>query len=185
MDVTSENERDTGPLQADLDWCLAQAGESQRGALWRLAEPGRHLDANLVRLPPNASVPAHTDRDEDVLLLAVAGSGMLHTDGGQVALATHVLTWMPRGMTRTITAGPGGLAFVTVNRMRATTGLRIQLPTDPAKLALLEAREEEAEREFEGGEAACLLPRVCSTCGAVAAGKAPTVCPSCNTPWDA
>ncbi|MGH6657197.1 MAG: cupin domain-containing protein [Actinocrinis sp.] len=176
-------ETETGPLQADLDWCLAQAGESERGALWRLSEPGRHLDANLIRLPPNASVPAHTEQDVDVLLLAVAGSGTLHTDSGQVALATHVLTWMPHGTTRSITAGSGGLAYVTVHRAR--TGLRIQLPTDAAKLALLEAREEEAEREFEGGEAACLLPRICTTCGAIVSGPTPPICPSCSTAWDA
>jgi len=42
---------------------------------------------------------------------------------------------------------------------RARTGLRIQLPTDPAALARLEAREEAAADE--GGEAACLLPRLC------------------------
>ena len=31
---------------------LAAAAPDERGALWHLAEPGRELDANLVRLPP-------------------------------------------------------------------------------------------------------------------------------------
>ncbi len=31
---------------------LVEAGAESTGALWRLAEPGRQLDANLVRVPP-------------------------------------------------------------------------------------------------------------------------------------
>lgn len=167
-------------LLADLDWCLAQAADEQRGALWRLAEAGRQLDANLVRLPPGATVEAHTERDVDVLLLPIAGNGTLHSGEESIALATHALTWLPRGSRRSITAGPGGLAYLTVHRAR--TGLRIQLPTDPAALARLEAREEAAADE--GGEAACLLPRLCPHCGAVTTEAKPAVCPSCNQPWD-
>lgn len=184
METTrSSDTRQRGPspsLLADLDWCLAQAADDQRGALWRLAEPGRQLDANLVRLPPNATVEAHTEHDVDVLLLPIAGHGTLTSEEGDVALATHTLTWLPRGARRSITAGPGGLAYLTVHRAR--TGLRIQLPTDPQALARLEAREEEAQDE--GGEAACLLPRLCPHCGAVATGARPTRCPSCGEPWD-
>jgi quercetin dioxygenase-like cupin family protein len=167
-------------LLADLDWCLAQAADEQRGALWRLAEAGRQLDANLVRLPPGATVEAHTERDVDVLLLPIAGNGTLRSGEESIALATHALTWLPRGSRRSITAGPGGLAYLTVHRAR--TGLRIQLPTDPAALARLEAREEAAADE--GGEAACLLPRLCPHCGAVTTEAKPAVCPSCNQPWD-
>ena len=180
---TKERSTTEGPvpsLLADLDWCLAQAADEQRGALWRLAEPGRQLDANLVRLPPGATVEAHTERDVDVMLLPIAGNGTLLTDDGPIALATHALTWLPHGSRRSITAGTGGLAYLTVHRAR--TGLRIQLPTDPEALARLEAREEEAADE--GGEAACLLPRLCPHCGAVATGAKPAVCPSCNQPWD-
>ena len=167
-------------LLADLDWCLAQAADEQRGALWRLAEAGRQLDANLVRLPPGATVEAHTERDVDVLLLPIAGNGTLRSGEESIALATHALTWLPRGSRRSITAGPGGLAYLTVHRAR--TGLRIQLPTDPAALARLEAREEAVADE--GGAAACLLPRLCPHCGAVTTEAKPAVCPSCNQPWD-
>lgn len=184
MDIaqTSDTRRRGPSLLADLDWCLAQAADEQRGALWRLAEPGRQLDANLVRLPPGATVEAHTERDVDVLLLPIAGNGSISSDGdeGPVALATHTLTWLPRGARRSITAGSGGLAYLTVHRAR--TGLRIQLPSDPEALARLEAREEAAADE--GGEAACLLPRLCPHCGAVTTEARPAVCPSCGEPWD-
>ncbi len=178
--ASTDSKAQTPSLLADLDWCLAQAADDQRGALWRLAEPGRQLDANLVRLAPDVTVEAHTEREVDVLLLPVAGNGTLHTDDGPIALATHTLTWLPRGARRSITAGSGGLAYLTVHRARP--GLRIQLPSDPEALARLEAREEETVEE--GGEAACLLPRVCPHCGAVSATVRPAVCPSCNTPWD-
>lgn len=173
-------QKKTPSLLADLDWCLAQAAEDQRGALWRLAEPGRQLDANLVRLPPGVSVDVHTERDVDVLLLPIAGHGTLHADDGPIALAAHALTWLPRGTSRSITAGSGGLAYLTVHQAR--TGLRIQLPSDPAALARLEAREFEPAEE--GGEAACLLPRVCPHCGAVAAVVRPAICPTCGAQWD-
>ncbi|HEU5333859.1 MAG TPA: hypothetical protein VFU73_13860 [Actinocrinis sp.] len=183
MDATETahtEETGTNHLLADLDWCLAQAAENQRGALWRSTEPGRQLDAALVRVPAGAAVPEHTEPDDDVLLLAVAGQGTLHTDTGQVALATHTLTWLPRGTRRSITAGPGGLAYLTVRRA-ARRGICLELPSDPELLARLEEREEETE----GGEAACMLPRLCPTCGAPASGPTPPICPVCNSAWTA
>ena len=179
-DITKLAAQPAASLLADLDWCLAQAADNQRGALWRLAEPERQLDANLVRLPPGATVEAHTERDVDVLLLPIAGHGTLHAADESIALATHTLTWLPRGSRRSITAGTDGLAYLTVHRAR--TGMRIQLPADPQALARLEAREEEGADE--GGEAACLLPRLCPQCGAVATGAKTAVCPSCDQPWD-
>lgn len=128
MNTGDVNEADepTARLLADLDRCLDQAAGDQRGALWRLAEPARQLDANLIRLPPGAEVPVHMEPDVDVLLLAVGGHGVLHTDTGPVELSTHTLAWLPHGSRRSITAGPDGLAYVTVHRAR--TGLRIRPP---------------------------------------------------------
>lgn len=114
----------TPRLLADLDSYLAQADEGQRGALWRLAEPARQLDANLVRLPPNAQVDVHREPDVDVLVVAVAGHGTVHAEGGAVELSAHCVAWMPRGSSRSITAGPQGLAYLTVHRAR--TGMRIR-----------------------------------------------------------
>jgi quercetin dioxygenase-like cupin family protein len=180
-----DTEAEAAHFLADLDWCLAQAPRDQRGALWKLAEPGRQLDANLIRLPPHVTVAPHSEHDVDVLLLAVAGSGTVHagpgeseqSDAAPIVLTAHTLTWLPRGTRRSISAGPEGLAYLTVHRAR--TGMRIQLPVDPEGLARLEQREELEE----GGEAACLLPRICPTCGAVAAGTNLPFCPSCNSAW--
>jgi quercetin dioxygenase-like cupin family protein len=154
----------TGPeprLLADLDWVLAQSASAASGALWRLEEADRQLDANLIRLRPGQTVDLHQEPDVDVMLLPLAGGGTLRTDSEAIALAPHALIWLPHGSRRALEAGSEGLAYLTVHRKRA--GMTIKLPSDPAKLRQLEAREE-AE---QGGEPACLLPRVCPECGRV------------------
>ena len=148
-------------LLADLDWVLAQSAAAASGALWRLEEDDRQLDANLIRLRPGQTVDVHREPDVDVLLLPLAGNGTLRTDGEPIGLVPHALVWLPHGSRRALEAGPDGLAYLTVHRKRA--GMSIKLPSDPEQLRRLEAREE-AE---EGGEAACLLPRVCPECGRV------------------
>jgi quercetin dioxygenase-like cupin family protein len=141
-------------LLADLDWVLAQSAPTASGALWRLAETDRQLDANLIRLRPEQTVELHQEPDVDVLLLPLAGGGVLRTDSDAIALVPHALVWLPHGSRRSLEAGSEGLAYLTVHR---------KLPGDPERLRRLEAREE-AE---EGGEPACLLPRVCQECGTV------------------
>jgi quercetin dioxygenase-like cupin family protein len=116
-------------LLADLSWCLAQAPAGQAGALWRLAESPRQLDANLIRLAPLAQVESHTEGDLDVLLLVVEGSGALRTDHDVVALAEQSLIWLPRGSRRSLIAGPNGLAYVTVHQKRPGMGIRSGPPT--------------------------------------------------------
>ena len=69
--------RNVPQVLVGLDAALARAAAEQGGALWRLSEPGRQLDANLVRLLPGARVGAHAEEDLDVLLIVVEGSGRL------------------------------------------------------------------------------------------------------------
>jgi quercetin dioxygenase-like cupin family protein len=90
------------------------------GALWRLAEAGRQLDANLVRRAPGSRIDAHAEPDLDVLLLVVSGSGVLHAGVEQVphAVGPGELLWLPHGSTRSFTAGEEGLTYLTVHRRR-------------------------------------------------------------------
>lgn len=108
----------------------ALAGEppAPRGVLWKLAEPGRQLDANVVRLPAGERIAAHAEPDLDVLVLVVAGGGTMDTPGGALTLAEGALLWLPHGSERGITAGPGGLAYVTVHRRRP--GMQIRRRAD-------------------------------------------------------
>ncbi|CAM5731715.1 hypothetical protein SBADM41S_06812 [Streptomyces badius] len=61
---------------AVIDDLLSAAAPGERGALWHLAEPGRELDANLVRLPSGAEVGEHQEDVLDVLLVALEGAGL-------------------------------------------------------------------------------------------------------------
>lgn len=93
------------------------------GALWKLAEQGRQLDANVVHLPAHQGVETHTEPDLDVLLFVVAGHGTVGTPGRSEPLTDGALFWLPRGSTRSITAGDEGLSYLTVHRRRP--GMRI------------------------------------------------------------
>ncbi|MFB6849053.1 hypothetical protein ACFCXS_29960 [Streptomyces sp. NPDC056373] len=103
---------------------LAAAEPEATGALWRLAEPGRQLDANLVRVPALGSIDAHAEPDLDVLLLVVSGDGTLGSAAGPRPVEPGSLVWLPHGSVRSVTAGADGLAYVTVHRRRP--GMRIQ-----------------------------------------------------------
>ncbi|AQS71303.1 hypothetical protein [Streptomyces pactum] len=108
---------------ADL---VSGGGDAPAGALWKLAEPGRQLDANVVRLPPAGRVDTHTEPDLDVLLLVLHGEAALVRTDGERPLHAGVLTWLPHGSTRGVVAGPDGVTYLTVHRRRP--GMRIQPP---------------------------------------------------------
>jgi quercetin dioxygenase-like cupin family protein len=103
---------------------LAAVDDAAAGALWRLAESGRQLDANVVRLPPGHQVDTHREPDLDVLLLVLAGHGTLTAPDGPHPLPAGTLTWLPHGSTRSLAAGTEGLTYLTVHRRRP--GMRIQ-----------------------------------------------------------
>ncbi|CAM5637626.1 hypothetical protein [Streptomyces fumanus] len=107
---------------------LAALPDAPSGALWKLAEPGRQLDANVVHLPPSARVAPHTEPDLDVLLLVLSGAGTLLGTDGPRGLRAGELAWLPRGAERGIEAGPDGLTYLTAHRRRP--GLSIRPPSD-------------------------------------------------------
>ncbi|MFH8935526.1 cupin domain-containing protein [Streptomyces griseosporeus] len=107
----------------------AGAGTSgATGALWKLAESGRQLDANVVRLDPGTRVAPHIEPDLDVLLVVVAGDGTLDGGGVPQDLTEGAVVWLPHGSTRGITAGDDGLAYLTVHRRRP--GMQIRRRAD-------------------------------------------------------
>jgi quercetin dioxygenase-like cupin family protein len=109
---------------------LAGPSAASAGAVWKLAEAGRQLDANLVRVPPHERIGTHSEPDLDVLLLVIAGHGTLSGTGRAERLAEGVLVWLPRGSTRSITAGAGGLSYLTAHQRRP--GMQIRRRPDRA-----------------------------------------------------
>ncbi|GAA0909965.1 hypothetical protein [Streptomyces thermoalcalitolerans] len=105
---------------------LADAPPLPAGVLWKLDEPGRQLDANVVRLAPGGSVAPHREPDLDVLLFVVAGSGVLGAGRGDEPrqLTPGTTVWLPHGSTRSLTAGRDGLTYLTVHRRRPGMQIR-------------------------------------------------------------
>ncbi|MGW7522012.1 cupin domain-containing protein [Streptomyces sp. NPDC054783] len=104
---------------------LAESPPQPGGVLWKLAESGRQLDANVVRLAPGDRITAHTEPQLDVMLLVVSGDGVLGTGPADEPrpLAEGALAWLPHGAQRSLTAGEAGLTYVTVHQRRP--GMRI------------------------------------------------------------
>ncbi|MFD9872747.1 hypothetical protein [[Kitasatospora] papulosa] len=158
----------TPQVLAVLDEVLASAAPDERGALWRLAEQGRELDANVVRLPPGDRVGEHEEDVLDVLLVVLAGTGSLRTeDGGTLSLVPTTVTWLPRTSRRSLEAGPVGLTYLTVHRRRPglAVGAAVRAPA------------------HEGGEAPCMLDLVCPECGRLSADRTPAFCSACGEPF--
>ncbi|MFF2080070.1 cupin domain-containing protein [Kitasatospora sp. NPDC058162] len=107
-----------------LDSLLHLTPADRSGALWRLQEEGRQLDANIVRLPANAEVAAHVEPDLDVLVQVLGGSGHLETDNGRQALSPGCTAWLPHGARRAVSAGEDGLVYLTVHRRRPGLSVR-------------------------------------------------------------
>jgi quercetin dioxygenase-like cupin family protein len=152
----------TARVLAALDDHLARSPDGWQGALWRLAEPGRGLDAGLVRLLPDASVDEHTDALLDVLLLVLDGRGHLGTPEGTQELVQHTVVWLPKAARRSLHAGDQGLVYLTVHLRRP--GLTVTGVPGSG-----------------GGEAACLLDRVCPECGRLAPEGDARFCGRCGS----
>lgn len=114
-----------GPrVLADTAAIAARTGaEDERGAVWRLAEAERHLDANVIALPPRGRIEPHDGPAEDVLWHVLAGAGTLETDGEPVELRAGAIVWLPRGSRRAVTAGEQGLRYLSVHRRKGGLGI--------------------------------------------------------------
>jgi uncharacterized protein (DUF2249 family)/quercetin dioxygenase-like cupin family protein len=88
------------------------------GALWRLEVRDRDLDSNIIAIPPDGVIAAHAGPDLDVLIHVLGGSGTLTSERGTLDLEPGALVWLPRQSMRQLSAGPGGLRYLTVHRRR-------------------------------------------------------------------
>ncbi|MFE7314759.1 cupin domain-containing protein [Streptomyces sp. NPDC057555] len=124
--------RDPHPAPAPQLLCDARALTAHEGttagALWRLAEPGRQLDANLVHLPSGERVDTHVEPDLDVFLFVVDGDGTLGSAQGPQALAEGSVVWLPHGSARSLAAGERGMSYLTVHRRRPGMQIRTTPP---------------------------------------------------------
>ena len=98
-----------------------------RGPAWGTASD--ELNATLLVWRREDGQPPHVNAERDVALLVLEGSGTLVVDGVEHLLAPGTFAIVPRGATRSVSAGPGGLRCLTVHRRRG--GLQIARPGVP------------------------------------------------------
>lgn len=104
-----------GGTSVDL---VALAGASERaGVIWSGGETD--LNANLVRFAAGDGVAAHVNAEVEVLLVGVAGTGVVEVERRVHRIGQGQALIIPRGARRAITAGPGGFAYLTCHRRRA------------------------------------------------------------------
>lgn len=108
----------------DMQPLMAGDPRQPEGIVWRLAEGGRQLDANVVHLPAGQRIGEHAEPDLDVLFVVVAGSGTLTCDDGPIPLTPGALVWLPRGSARSIAAGDNGVGYLTVHQRRPGMQIR-------------------------------------------------------------
>ena len=100
------------------------ASPASGGALWKLAESGRQIDANVIHLPGGQRVDAHAEPDLDVLLLVLAGDGVLGAGDQTLDLTSGTILWLPHGSSRSLAAGDNGMSYLTVHRRRPGMQIR-------------------------------------------------------------
>lgn len=106
-------------ILASTTGLAAETGEpAVSGAVWKLEIRDRDLDSNIIAIPPGRAIDAHAGPDLDVLIHVLGGSGTLTRERGILDLEPGVLAWLPRRSMRQLSAGPGGLRYLTVHRRR-------------------------------------------------------------------
>ncbi|MGI9609932.1 MAG: cupin domain-containing protein [Acidimicrobiia bacterium] len=101
------------PVVVDLNTETLGSG----GAVLSLPHGG-DLDANLIGFDAGQGVGEHINDDVDVLIVVLSGSGELTIDGTPFQLGSNFLALIPRGCSRSITAGSTGISYMSVHRQR-------------------------------------------------------------------
>jgi len=99
---------DEGPV--DL---LSSSGT---GPLWGMASTD--LNATLLAWQPGHEVAEHVNEDLDVLVIVLAGTGVVVIDGRPHDVAAGSAVLVPRGAPRRITSGERGMRYLSVHRRR-------------------------------------------------------------------
>ncbi len=86
------------------------------GPVWTHASAD--LNVNLLRFDGGRGVPAHVNQEVDVLVIAVAGEGIIEIDGSPRRITAGQLCVIPKGVTRAIRSGGAPFAYLTCHRRR-------------------------------------------------------------------
>ena len=79
------------------------------------------LRARLVVVAAGTALPAHVNREADLVLVGVSGTGTVTVDDDARPLGPGGIVLVARGSRREVSAGPGDLAFLAVHRPTAVS----------------------------------------------------------------
>jgi quercetin dioxygenase-like cupin family protein len=92
------------------------ARESGPGPVW--TRSSADLNVNLLSFDRGQGVPAHVNDEVDVLLVVVAGEGVLEIDGAAHPVRAGQVCLIPKGVARAIRSDGGPFAYLSCHRRR-------------------------------------------------------------------
>jgi quercetin dioxygenase-like cupin family protein len=95
---------------------LEGAQEPGRGPVWGAAS--EDLNATLLVWDAGEGTPEHRNDERDVLIFVAQGSATIAIDGEERDVAAGEALIVEKGRTRTITAGPGGVRYLSAHVRR-------------------------------------------------------------------
>jgi mannose-6-phosphate isomerase-like protein (cupin superfamily) len=90
------------------------AGAAGEGPVWGMAS--EDLNATLLNWRAGEGVVEHANADLDVLLVVVAGSGVVSIDGHERVIRSGHAVLLAKGTRRAIRGGPEGLRYLSIHR---------------------------------------------------------------------
>jgi quercetin dioxygenase-like cupin family protein len=107
-----------GLLSEEALGTLAHAAtQESNGPIWGTAS--EELNATLLSWRPGAGPQEHVNGERDVLVVVLEGSATISTDGDERELAAGEVAIIEKGRRRQISAGRGGVRYLSVHRRRA------------------------------------------------------------------
>jgi quercetin dioxygenase-like cupin family protein len=108
-----------------LELAALIAGARHDGVIW--SHTSDQFNLNLLRFRRGDGVAAHRNGEVDVLIIVLAGEGVISLEGQPQPVAAGSIVLIPRGAERSITATSEQFAYLSCHQRRA--GL---MPTMPA-----------------------------------------------------
>ena len=90
----------------------------EKGAIWSINYETVGAIANLVVLTGGGAIAAHRNDSVDVLVVVLAGDLVLSIDDEDILLRVGAAVVVQRGALRGVTAGVGGVRYLTVHAPR-------------------------------------------------------------------
>jgi mannose-6-phosphate isomerase-like protein (cupin superfamily) len=90
---------------------------SDAGPIW--TDQSEDLNVNLLVLARDEGIAGHVNAEVDVLLVGVAGAGVVEVDGAEYPVGSGQVLLIPKGAQRAIRSGGDRFAYLTCHRRRS------------------------------------------------------------------